>query len=206
MAGHDYKWLASTGGDVGVAANWSDTAGPSNGTLPGSADEGEFANAGGTITGNITVFEWVIDSGAGLYTFAGDTTATFFSVSASTSLTGTWTQNGASEIDIAAGTFTMGSAAELISHNSAANALCLVVDGALVANGGTITAAAAIGIGYNGAGSFSANSNATISVASIELAAKAGASGTLDLSGGATASVSKIVAKAWLDIWSSMLA
>ena len=127
MAGHDYLWLPSAGGDVGVAANWSDTGGASNGTLPGSADEGEFANSvGGTITGNITVFEWIIDPGAGLNTFVGDTTARFFEVNANTALDGNWIQNGSGTLDqiyIAAGTLTLGSGAELISKATGANAL-----------------------------------------------------------------------------------
>ncbi len=169
MAGHDYLWLPSAGGDVGVAANWSDTGGASNGTLPGSADEGEFANSvGGTITGNITVFEWIIDPGAGLNTFVGDTTARFFEVNANTALDGNWIQNGSGTLDqiyIAAGTLTLGSGAELISKATGASALGLAVDGALVANGGTIVVAAGVAIG-----------------------------GELDLSSGATAAVSGLVA------------
>jgi len=195
VAGLDYKWIAAAGGDVGVAANWSPYVnGMAGSTPPGAADEGEFAGLGGTIAGTVTVTEWVIDSGAGPYTFSGDTTATFFKVGASAFLTGTWTQNGASYIDIAAGTFTIGSGAELISHATGATTLGLVVDSVLLANGGTITVAAGIGIGYSGAASLSANSGASLSAATIDLAGAAGASGTLNLSGGATASVSGIVA------------
>ena len=90
--GFKYIWLPATGGDVGVAGNWSDTTPPSPAsTLPGPADEADFDNIGGAITGDITVDAWVIDSGAGYYTFSGNTTATFFQVDANASLDGTWT-------------------------------------------------------------------------------------------------------------------
>ena len=48
MSGHLYKWLLSTGGNAEDGNNWSDLVnGSSNGTVPGSADEAEFANTGG---------------------------------------------------------------------------------------------------------------------------------------------------------------
>src|SRR5271169_1952379 len=112
MSGHLYKWLLSTGGNAEDGNNWSDLVnGSSNGTLPGSADEAEFAKTGGTITGGLTVADWVIASGAGLYTFTGDTTANSFQVSASTTLLGTWTQTGSGGIELAGGLFTLGSGA-----------------------------------------------------------------------------------------------
>jgi T5SS/PEP-CTERM-associated repeat protein len=187
----DFRWIASDGGDVTDGANWSPYTNLSPGTTPpGTADEAEFIGPGGTITGNISVLDWVIDSGVGLYTFTGDTTADYFSVSASASLTGTWTQNGSTGydyIDIAAGTFTMGSTAALIANNVQYPGL--VVDGALVANGGTISAKGEIVIGESGNGTLSANSGATLSAASIYLAVAAGTSGTLDLLSSTTASV-----------------
>jgi hypothetical protein len=65
MPGTLYKWILATGGDVGVASNWSPFTNGSPGTTPpGSADEADFANAGGTITGNLTVDQWVIDGSA----------------------------------------------------------------------------------------------------------------------------------------------
>ena len=93
MAGSDYTWRLSTGGDATVASNWVlFTNGDPGPTPPGTADEAQFGNLGGTITGTLNVFEWVVDPTAGLYTFAGDTTATFFEIGTSASLTGTWTQ------------------------------------------------------------------------------------------------------------------
>jgi T5SS/PEP-CTERM-associated repeat protein len=193
VASFDYKWRLSTGGDATVAANWafyiSGDPGP---TPPGTADEAEFGNLGGTITGTINVYEWVVDPAAGLYTFAGNTTATFFEIGTSASLTGTWTQTGAGAVNIESGTFTLGSQAQLISGVTG-NMLGLVVDGAVIDNGGAITTDANIGIGINGAGSVSENSGATLSAAAIELAANTGTSGTLDLSGSSTASFSGIV-------------
>ena len=193
MAGFDYKWLPATGGDATVATNWSRlTSGQPDGTLPGSADEAEFGNLGGTITGALSVYQWVIDPTAGYYSFATNTTATFFEVGASAALTGTWTQTGAGAIDISGGTFTLGSSAALISQVTG-NTLGLIVDGALIANGGAITTATYIGIGVNTAGSLSENSGARLSGGPVELAVKPGSSGTLDLSGGSTASFAGFV-------------
>jgi T5SS/PEP-CTERM-associated repeat protein len=193
VAGFDYKWRLSTGGDATVAANWAFyTNGNPGPTPPGTADEAEFGNLGGTITGTINVYEWVVDPTAGLYTFSANTTATFFEIGTSASLTGTWTQTGAGAVNIESGTFTLGSQAQLISDVTG-NTLGLVVDGAVIDNGGAITTDANIGIGVNGAGSVSENSGATLSAAAIELAANTGTSGTLDLSGSSTASFSGLV-------------
>jgi T5SS/PEP-CTERM-associated repeat protein len=194
LAGYLYKWRLTTGGDGGLAANWSPyTDGSPGSTPPGSADEADFTGLGGTIVGTITVDQWVIGGSAGYYTFAGKTTATYFQAGASAALTGTWTQAGAGDIDITAGTFTMRSGATLVSQATGSTALGLVVDGALLASGAAITAASGIAIGYDSTGSLS-ESGGTLSAAAIDLAVNAGASGTLDLLSGAVASVSGIVA------------
>jgi hypothetical protein len=171
VAGFDYKWRLSTGGDATVATNWAFfTNGDPGPTPPGAADEAEFGNLGGTITGTINVDEWVVDPAAGLYTFAGNTTATFFEIGTSASLTGTWTQTGMGAIQIDTGTFTLGSHAQLISDVTG-NTLGLVADGAVIDNGGAITAAAAIGVGVNAAGSMTENSGATLATRNRRTAA-----------------------------------
>ncbi len=167
--GSKYIWLLSTGGNIDVAHNWSPYTNLSPGTtLPGSADEADFNNAGGTITGDLTVAEWNVDASAGLYTFAGNVTATFFDIEASASLSGKWT-----------------------SDNTDTSELGVVVDGLLVLNDGSITVASSpLGIGYNGSGTVSAGAGSSLSAATIELGAHSGASGTLALSDGASADVS----------------
>jgi collagen type I alpha len=200
MAGNLYKWRLSTGGSAGVAGNWTDLVnGSPSSTLPGSADEVEFANTGGTITGGLTVSEWVIASTAGFYTFTGNATATDFGIAASASLLGTWTQAGTGEITIAGGVFTLGSGASLISDNTDGSILALVVDGTLVSNGGTVTADGVLGIGatgtgLTGTGTLSAGAGSSLTAAVVQVGNNSGSSGTLALSDGASASVSEYLA------------
>jgi len=200
MSGHLYTWRLSTGGSAEVAANWSDLVnGESNGTLPGSADDVEFANSGGTITGGLTVADWAVASGAGLYTFTGNTTATGFDVASSATLAGTWTQAGTGEIILAGGVFTLKSGASLISDNTDTSILGLLVDGTLVSNGSAITVDGLLGIGASvtgltGTGTLSAGAGSSLTAAEVLLGSNSGGNGTLALSNGGSASVSGFVA------------
>ncbi len=200
MSGHLYKWLLSTGGDVEDPANWSDrTNGVSDGTLPGSADEADFANVGGTITGGLTVGEWVIDPSAGLYTFTGSAVATTFQVGTSTTLLGTWTQTGGGDVVIEGGLFTLGSGASLISENTATNEFGLLVDGALASDSGAVMVGGLLGIGatgtgLTGSGTLSAGAGSSLTAADVQLGTDAGGSGAVVLSNGASANISGYVA------------
>lgn len=200
MSGYQYTWIPSTGGDVGDASNWLPTP---DGPLPGGTDEAVFQNLGGTITGTITVGQWVIDAGADYYTFAGNTTlsATALFLAASAGASGTLDVSSGATANVSGAVVVGNGGSSAIVDIDAATMTAqaqvqvgLQSSGTLIVqDGGLLSTTASLAGPFLGAGGAGNTGSVVVSGAGSELDAGAnqveigaGGSGALTVEGGAS--------------------